>query len=72
MSASEYHKEGIISYPPWRARMGLDASVVTNDVEGSHLQLGSSAHWLQVNQLLMLDYALSIAVRKISTRGKFY
>ena len=52
--------------------MGLDASVVTNDVEGSQLQLGSSAHWLQVNQLLMLDYALSIAVRKISTRGKFY
>ena len=51
--------------------MGLDAAVVTNDVEGSHLQLGSSEHWLQVNQLFMLHvmyvrYALSIAGRKIS------
>ena len=55
MSASYYYVDGTTYYPPWRARMGLYPSFVTDAVEGSYLQLYDDGSWLQVNHRTTID-----------------
>ena len=48
MTASSYHVDGTVYYPPWRARLGLDVTTQTLSTEASYLQLSDTSHWLQV------------------------